>query len=890
MGNFRHHDPLASRHEVDEEIAFYLEMRAAELRAQGMSAEEARAAAAASFGDIGSITEACGKEQVRRTRRAFWQDVRVDASFALRMLRHSPAFTLGALLTLAVGIGAATAVFSLVNGVLLRPLPYDRSDRLAMVWMTAPVQERTEEQLPLSAANYLDVVAQNRSFDQVAAFRARTVNLRGPDGPQPVAGVETTPELFSILRVSPILGRTFTSRESVRGGPLGIVLSSSIWHRLYGGDSSIVGRDVDLGGRHATILGVLPDGFSFPRGKELPGGFGLPDHTEVWMPMVFTEDALRARGTLNLAAVGRLRPGVSRQRADADLGAIAQRLARQYPDTNDTLGIHAIVLQEQAAAPFRRSLFVLLAAVGLLLLIACANVANLLLARTTARTRELAMRAALGAGAGRIARQLVTENVLLALAGGALALGLAVGGRRTLLMFVPSSLPRVDDIAFDASVFVLAGAVTLAIGIAFGWAAARHALRSGSAAALRGTSRTTTAARAGRRALATAEVVLSLLLLVGAGLLGLSYARLQAVAPGFDRSHALTASVFLPIGESFNPQRDGAGWARFFDRLLAEIPNDPGVQSAGAISSLPLSGNFESSNFEVEGVVTQKGGPEPNADYSVVGGDFFHAIGTPVLVGRALLVSDRADTSPVMVVNRQFVRRYFPHADPVGKRIRGGWEATPIWRRIVGVVGDTHQHSLAEAVSPMVYFPEDQRPYPSLTLVVRTTGDPGAEAAQLKALLRRLNPTLTLTNVRTLDDVSEASLGTQRFRLTLLGVFAASALVLVLIGLYGVIALTAGERRREIGIRLALGAQRRQVLTLIAGDGLRLTLVGLVIGWALALPLSRLLQGLLFDVSPTNLLVLGAASAVVAGVTLLATLLPALRAARVAPTVTLSAE
>ena len=884
------------RRDVEDEIRFHLEMRTREFIERGMSPEEARRAAGASFGDVAAIEAECRDVRLSRTRdharRDWLQGIGLDLRVAFRALHTRPGFTAAAVATLALGIGAATAVFAIVSGVLLRPMPYRDPARLAMVWLTGVDVRGVTSQLPLSAPNYLDVKRDVRAFESIAAFRAWPYTL-GDGEPEQVMGVQSAPTLFATLGVRPVLGRDFTDADAVRGGPRVAVLGYALWRRRYGADPSLVGRPITIGGERFTVIGVAPPDFAFPRGAELPSGLQFAARTDVWTPLVFSDDDLKNRWTLNLAAVARVRPGATLADARAQLGAVAKRLDAQYLSGKGQLGFHAPALDEQAAAPVRRSLLVLLGAVGLVLVIACVNVANLLIARTGARRRELAVRAAIGAGAARLARQLVTENLVLAAAGALFGVAVAAVGTRAMLALVPGQLPRADDITLDWRVLLAAVVCAVAAGTLFGIAAAVHARRAPLADGLygAGTRATAGAARtAGRRVLVGAEIALCLMLLVGAGLLMVSFARLQRVRPGFEPQHAVTARVLLPIGETFDFRRDGPRWAAFFTQLVERVSVLPGVRAAGAVSSLPLTGAFESSGLAIEGRPPSPPGQGPRAEYAVTSGDYFRAMGIPIRAGRAFTTADRADTPPVIVVSREFEQRYFPGASAVGQRVRGAFELTPTTRTIVGVADDVRQASLDAAPAPTVYVPETQMTYPGLTLVVRTEGDPGSVLPLVRRELRALDASIALSDVRTLEDVLSSSLARQRFSLTLLGAFGIAALLLAVVGLYGVIALSVGERRRELGVRIALGARRADVLRLVVGEGVRVAAAGVVVGLAGAAAVSRVMQGMLYGISATDAGVYAGAAVLVVLVALAATWVPARGATRVDPVVALRSD
>ncbi|HXO18918.1 MAG TPA: FtsX-like permease family protein, partial [Thermoanaerobaculia bacterium] len=549
------------------------------------------------------------------------------------------------------------------------------------------------------------------------------------------------------------------------------------------------------------------------------------------------------------------------------------------------LAFYQVGLEEQAAGKVRRGLLVLLGAVGFVLAIACVNVANLLLARTGARRRELAIRSALGAGRGRIARQLVTENVVLVAGASLLGLLFAVWGSRLMLALVPGSLPRADDVGVDARVAVAALALALLVSAFLGAALALSAGRGREAEVLQGGSARATgdvARRLGRRLLVAAEVALSLVLLIAAGLLAGSFARLQRVTPGFDPRHAFAAEVLLPTGERLDFQHDGPRWAAFFDQLTGRLGALPGVRAAGAVSSLPLSGAVESGGIRVEGRPAPAPGQAPSAEYSVVSGDYFRAMGIGLVAGRFFDGRDRAGGAASILVSRELARRYFPGESPVGRRLRAGFDVSGgLPREIVGVVDDVKQTGLDADTVPAAYLPEAQMPYPAMSIVVRAEGDPLAALPLVKRELLALDPSLALSGVRTLDAVFADSLARQRFSMVVLGTFAGSALALALIGLYGVIALGVGQRRREIGVRMALGAEVKDVLAMVLAEGMRLTLVGVAAGLAGAFAVTRVLAGLLYGVSATDGRFFAAAAVLVAAVALFATYLPARRAARV---------
>ncbi|HUQ82007.1 MAG TPA: ABC transporter permease [Gemmatimonadaceae bacterium] len=898
-----HSDP---RRDVGDEIRFHLDMRAQELIEQGLTHDDAWREARRQFGDIAAIEAECREERLlrarERDRREWFRGLAMDLRYAGRSLRTNFGFTIAAVLTLGLGIGAAAAVFTVVDGVLLRPLPYADPSRLQMVWLNSARAQSFGTELPLSAGFYVEAQDAVKGLAPMAAFRSWPFVL-GPTGegiePERVAGSRAEPALFATLGVRPLLGRTFTAEEAVPGAPRVAVISYSLWQRRFGGAQDVVGRMVTLSGERYSIVGVMPRGFAFPRGAELPPGLQFGARTEIWAPLVLSPDDRRNYGTMNLSAVARLAPGTSPAAAGAEVQALGTRLLPRLNMPAGSVAYRLVALEEQAARPVRRGLLVLLGAVGFVLLIACTNVANLLIGRTGAREREFAVRAALGAGQFRIMRQLITENVVLALGGAAVGGVIALWGSRVMLALVPGSMPRADDVGVDIRVIGFTLLVALFAGAVFGIAGAVHVARQSVAVTLQNAATRLTGTmrrRFGRRLIIAAEVALSVVLLVGAGLLAGSFARLQRVTPGFDSRGVLTASVLLPVGERFDFVRDGPRWSRFFDELTARVDALPGVRNAGAVSSLPLSGAVESGGVTIEGRPTPAPANAPNAEYSVVAGDYFGAMGIGVISGRVFDSRDRSDAPGVVIINREFARRHFPGESAVGRRIRAGFDFSggAIVREVIGVVENVRQTSLDAELLPAAYVPASQMPYPFMSIVVRadcSSGsgpcDPSTTLAQTRRELAGMDPSLALADVRPLAAVFESSIARQRFSMAVLGVFAVLALVLALVGLYGVIALSVGQRRREIGVRMALGAQSRDVLALVLGEGLSVTLLGVLIGLVGALALSGVLRSLLFDVSATDPRFFGAAAALVAVVALAATYIPARRALRVDPTAAL---
>jgi predicted permease len=883
--------------DVRDEIRFHLEMRTREFIEQGMSPDDARHAAAAAFGDVTAIESEVRslrgeRERHRRWRewiRGFWKDV----AFALRTLRKNPGFTTTAIATLTLGIGATTAVFTVVNGVLLRPLPYGNPGGIAMVWLAGGDSSGLGAELPLSSGFFLDLDhGQHQNVERIAAFRAWPYTVAS-DGPaEQVSGARVSPSLFHVLGVQPDIGEVFTDADAMPGSPHVALISHAYWLRRFGGASSALGQSVMLSGESFTIVGVMPLGFAFPRGAELPGGLQFGARTDIWAPLVFVPGDERNYGTLNLAGVARLRPNVTAQQAGAELTATLHRWLADNK-IKQKLDYQVLSLQEQAGGQVRRSLLILMGAVAFVLLIACANVTNLLVARTTARQREFAVRAALGAGRARIARQLVTENIVLALAGTTLGLAASVWAVRAMLALVPGAMPRIDDVSVDWRVIVLALVVALVAGAAFGIATAYQVQWPNFAGSLQAAGNRATGGirrRFGRRVLVVGEIALSLMLLIGAAELTLSFLRLQRVEPGFAPEHVLTAAVQLPLANGFDPARDGPRWREFFTQLMQQLNDAPAIAAAGGVSSMPLTGADESGRVTIVGRPPPPSGIGLSAQYNVTSGRYFEAMGITLLDGRAFDSHDGADGSSI-IVNREFVHRYFGDASAVGAQLDVTFDFPPRRpRTIVGVVDNVLQTSLDASPGPQVYVPVTQMAYPALTVVMRTRGDPATAAEPLRTAVKSLDGSAAVAHVTTLVDVVAESLARQRFSATIIVVFAGAALLLAMVGLYGVIALHVGTRRREIGVRMALGARAGDVLRLLLGEGMRIIGVAIVLGLAGAFATSQVLSAMLYGSTGGDAAVYAIAAVVVGVVSLAATYVPARRATLVDPTVTLRAE
>jgi putative ABC transport system permease protein len=804
--------------------------------------------------------------------RTLWQDLR----YGLRVLLKNPGFAAVAVFVTALGIGANTAIFSVVNAVLLRPLPYPHPEQLVRV-LTLD-KKRGGLDPDQSYQNFTDMRAQNHSFEALAAYSDSGGTLTGAGAPERVLGLDASADLFKVLGVGVRLGRTFTP-EDERPDPTAIVISHDMWRRRFGADQQIIGRQITLGGKPKTVVGVLPAGFQFPFAGEQPEYFGA------YNPQGGME---KQRGAYYLRVVGRLREGVSIARAEAEMRTIAARLEQQYPDANDGQGVSLVSAQEDLVGNMRRTLLVLLGAVGFVLLVACANVANLQLARASGRAREVAIRTALGAARWRVMRQLLTESLVLSTAGGALGLLLAMWGVSLISSFVPADIPRVKDAGLDPSVLSFTLAASVLTGIIFGLAPALRSSKVDLNEALKEGGRGTTEGRGRDRVrslLIVSEVALSLVLLVGAGLLIKSFIRLRNTSPGFDPRGVLTAEVTLPAARYPKDEEQ----ARFYREAVERASHLPGVEAVGAILPLPYSQNGINTSFSVEGQPELSPGDQPLAGGRIITPDYLRAMGVPLLKGRAFDDHDTSDAPKVILVNETLARKYLPGEDPIGKRLDLGLSG--IHGEIVGVVGDVRDRHLDKEADPEYYVPYQQVPVSTMSFVVRgRAGDPAGLAASLRSVVQGMDKDLALYEVRPMESRVADSVARQRFSMTLLAAFGGLAVALAAVGIFSVMSFLVAQRTHEIGVRVALGAQPRDILSMVARQGMALALVGVGVGLAAALALTRLMSGLLYEVSATDPSVFGGISLLLAGVALLACLVPARRAAKVDPMVALRYE
>ena len=796
-----------------------------------------------------------------------------DLRHALRRLAKSPGFTLAAVVTLALGIGATTAIFSIVNAVLIRPLTFTDPDRLVIVWERFGA--RSQNTNVVNPANYLDWRDRATSFSDLVAFGWTQRTFTG-EAPQLVQGRAVTPNFFRTLGLSPLLGRVFTPAESDSGGPDVVVLSYGLWRGRFGGDSSIIGRTVPVSGGSVTVLGVMPPALvPMPWGREA-----------YWEPLRLNESN-RVHSGRWLMVIGRLKPGVGEARAQTEMDVITRSLQQQYPDFDTGWDANVVPLTDQVVGSARQALVIVLGAVVLVLLIAAANVGNLVLVRAEARQRELALRTALGASRLRLVQQWLAESVLVSIVGGAAGVLLAAWGVELLVAVAPPYIPRLAEITVDTRVLIVAAALSVVVGIGAGLPAAVNAARD-IAGGLHGVGRTTAsrAARRWRDGLVVAQVSLALVLLGGAGLLVRSLQRLSGVSPGFDLAHLTTMAIDLPQPT----YADGARQTAFYAQLADRVHGLGGVSDVGAISLIPLVPQGAATRFSIVGRPPQRPGEWTSADIRIVDPGYFATMRIPTIAGRTFTAADRADAPPVIVVNQKMARQYWTEGQAVGSRMKVSWthpDATP---EIIGVVGDVRTSALDTDLRPMIYYVEAQDPTASMTLAIRHSGDPGSLVTAVRAAVRDLDHDVPLTDVASMTTRLARSMSDRRYPMLLLSGFAALAVVLAAVGLYGLLSYVVSRRTREIGVRMALGADRFMVLGLVLRDGVRLTLIGAVIGAMASVVAARALKHLLYGVAPTDPLTFAVVGLLLVAVALVASYLPAARATRVDPVEALRTE
>jgi len=805
-----------------------------------------------------------------------WQDLRYGA----RMLLKTPAVTLVAIVVLTLGIGANTAIFTVVNAVLLRSLPYTDGERLAVVWEKRP----SNDQNVINLGNFFDWKDQNNVFEDMAAFFDRNRNLTGDGEPEEVSGQVATTNLFSVLGVNAVQGRTFLPDDGKPGQPGVVVVSYDLWQRRFGGDPNIVGRHITLNNEQNTIIGVLPADV----GWYVQKGSMVKKAPEIWSPWQVSNE-LRERKGRFARAVGRLKPGVTLAQAQTEMNIVGARLEQQYPEFNTNWGVNVVPLRTQFTGEIRKPLLILLGAVGFVLLIACANVANLLLARAASRRKEIALRAGLGASRWRIARQLLTESVLLSVLGGAFGLLLAWWGTKALIALSPPGLMDLRHVTVNLPVLGFTFGLTLLTGIIFGLVPALEASRFDLNESLKeGGKNIGGGARSHRlRSLfVVTQVALALVLLVGAGLLVKSLNRLQSVEPGFEPGKLLTMQVSLPRRKYDTDPKV----IDFFKRAVEQLQAVPGVEVAGAINSLPFAGPHAGTDVAIEGQPKPPPGQELGTGVCVTDANYFRAMHIPLKRGRLFTEQEATEMRHVVVINETFARKNLPGQDPIGKRVTIDMKDENVPTEIIGVVGDNKHLGLDTEVEPMAYWPNPELTYSSMTLAIRTRGEPESIASAARNVIRNLDPEQPVGEVTTMSNLMAKSIARSRFNATLLAVFSLVALVMAAVGIYGVISYSVQLRTHEIGVRMALGAQQRDVLRLVVKQGISLGLIGVAAGLIASFGLTRLIVSLLFEVRATDTRTFATVAGGLFLITLISCYIPARRATKVDPLVALRYE
>jgi putative ABC transport system permease protein len=850
------------------EIEAHIQIETERLREQGLSENEARTAARRAFGNV-----ARAEEQFYESHRwLWWEHLKQDTRFGLRMLRKSPGFSVVAILTLALGIGANTALFSVVNAVLLRPLPFENSSRLVWSWGNCTLCA----QAAVSPSDFIDYRAQNHSFEHYGAMAGgdSLFNLAGSDKPIQIKGSMVTAGFFDALGIQPRYGRIFELSDEKTTDPLVVILSCHLWQERFGSDPNVIGKSVTLDDKRRTVVGVVANDVS------------VLSQADLWFPAPFQNQGMQSRRSHFLRPVGLLRRGVSISQAQAELDTIAARLGREYPVTNAGWSLRLEPLQSVLVGSVRLALLVLLAAVGFVLLIACANVASLLLSRNTVRQREIVIRTALGAERSRLLRQLLTESLLLALAGGAAGIFLANAGVELLKGLGPQSLPRLDEVNLSGTVLAFTFVTAIFTGILFGLGPALKASRRDMAQSLRegGAAGDSRSKHRAHNALVVAEVALSVVVLIASGLLLNSFWRLMRVQLGFDPANVLTTEVSL-VSPRYDDERRREA---FFDELQDRIQSSSGAESAGFVSELPLSGEADDTFFTIAEHPLANPNDNNDADVRIVDGDYFGAMRIPLLAGRAFDRQDSLESQKVVIVNEPFVKKFFPNENPMGKHLKM-FEGKPEFtaREIVGIVGGNKHFALQESLRPAMFTPGS---FMRMNVVVRSAGDPAMLTAAVRQAIRAIDPDEATSTFRTMGDVVSSSAAGDRFNALLLGAFGGIALLLTAAGIFGVLSYLVTQRTREIGLRMALGAQRTDVLRVIVGHGVRLALLGLCIGVVAAAVVTRWMSSVLFNVKPTDPLTFVAVAVVLGTVAFLASYIPARRAMRVDPMVALRYE
>jgi len=878
--------PVSIEREIADELRAHIELQTRRYVAEGMSEMEARAAARERFGDIERVRAECkdirDDMEAKMERAELRQELRMDLAFTIRTLRCAPLFTTVAVATIALAVAANTAIFSVVNAVLLHSLPYRHADRVEMIWNN--YSRTTASFTAVAVPEYFDLKAQLRAHDAIAAVRPQPSALLSDGGePERVNAYAVSPNIFDLLGATPALGRGFAGDDGAPSATRVIVLSHSLWMRRFGGDRAVIGKTVSLAGFVRTIVGVMPPDVRFP---DAPLDF-LRERADLWIPSTWENLRGDARGNQIIAVVARRAPGVSEARAKADLDAAAAQWRVDYPrryagENAKDWSLASVPLRDQMLGSVRRSLLVIVVAVGFVLLIACVNVANLMLARGATRQKELAIRLALGAGRLRLVRQLMTESVVVAVAGGLLGLLFAWLGVRILVRLGADELPRLADSSIDGTVLAFSLALSLVTGLVVGLVPALQQSSDGAGEGLNVRAVGTAGrARGGERlrlALVAAQVAMALVVLVGAGLLGRTFLALDRVLPGFSADNVLSMQITLG-----RPKYDSTyKLVNFFEQLVATSSTAPGVTRVSGGYPLPMSGDGWSGSYRVNGEPSGPNDPIPHAEYAVSLPGFFQTLGVPLVSGRDFERTDTHDAPRVAIVDEMLAKRHWPGQNPIGKELNGDGPGAPWWR-VVGVVGHVYRAGPQSAGEPQLYLPYMQNTQTTLSIVARGNGAADALVQPLRSAIRSLDPDLPIARVQPMSDLVKSATARQRFNATLLGVFALTALFLASVGLYGVMAYVVSQRTREIGIRMALGGQPSAIRWSVLRQGLVVSLVGLAIGVLLSVMAARAISGLLFGVQPLDLATYLVIGGLLLAVALLASYGPARRATRVDP-------
>ena len=874
--------------ELADELRFHFEQQVEKFVRSGLTHQEAIRQTRLVFGGTDQVKEECRDARGVSFLEILLQDVR----FGLRILRKMPGFTVVAVLTLALGIGASTAVFSAVNTILLKPLPYPNPERIVMLWWKAPILlADAADQFPWRKQDFARFSLAAKSFQSIGAFKSDFFNLVGSGEPTRLDGLRASAGFFPALGLVPALGRAFTPEEDQPGHEFEVILSDELWRDRFGSDTGILGRAITLNGQSYTIVGVMPRGFAFPRAEEMPATLSLPPRIQLWVPL----DLPAASGGPNeFAVVGRLNPGGTAEQATEELRIYGDRTASEFPDSKGWYNPNVISLTQQIVGDTRRPLLLLLGAVGIVLLIASSNVASLLLTRTLGRKQEFTLRGALGAGHGRLMRQLLTESLLLASLGGLAGMVLAEIALDVVKILGPSNVPRLQEVQLDPRVFVFTIGITFIAAILFGWMPSIGTSRESLVESLNEGGRRTSGSATHpkvRNALLVAEVALALVLVVSTGLLVRTFYHMLAADPGFNPTHVLTFQLALPNSKYTDTDR----MAELYQKVLRALEAVPGVQSAGIVSEVPMGGSTDSTVIRVPDHPRVDGKEHPYVNYSFASPGYFSALGTPLLRGRDFLDTDTLGSAHVTVINNAMAKKYWPGQDPIGREV--GVE-NPRWptRTVVGIVPDIKHASLREVPDPEMYVPYTQneiRIWPSMQtmqVALRSKIEPAALTASAREALRSVDPDLPISNVATLEALVDNSMAQSRFSLFLLGSFGILALVLAMIGMYGVISYSVQQQTREIGIRMAMGATRQDVLRMVLGSGARLAALGITIGLPTAWIVTRTMESFLYGVRSTDPLTFAVVSVLLMSVALFACFLPARRATRVDPLVALRYE